>query len=390
MVTDPAGLVMKLDRRHFLTLVSAAIGSPVLAVGENSSDTTALFLSAASDSDDQHWVIGFELVDGKSAEKFRHLLPARAHHIAVHEALGVFVVIARRPGNYLWVGDLHSGEPLAEITVPVDRHLYGHGVFSEDGRHFYAPENAWQLINGDSGRVVAWQVSRDSQGFSMVRAGDFPSYGTGPHELLLKPDQNTLVVANGGIRTHPERPREKLNIPSMEPSLVYMDAVTGELQEQHMLDAEYHQASIRHIDQNAFGQVVIGMQYEGEPFDSAPLLALHEQGKPLQLLWAPEPQQGQMKQYIGSVRYDRSGRFFAASSPRGNMISFWDVATGEMKKSLRSRDGCGLCAIEQGFLFTAGSGRITQYDLVRDEIEALNTGSDGKVFWDNHLSMIAR
>ncbi|MDG1851450.1 MAG: DUF1513 domain-containing protein, partial [Gammaproteobacteria bacterium] len=67
-----------------------------------------------------------------------------------------------------------------------------------------------------------------------------------------------------------------------------------------------------------------------------------------------------------------------------------DVATGEMKKSLRSRDGCGLCAIEQGFLFTAGSGRITQYDMVRDEIEALNSGSVGKVFWDNHLSMIAR
>ena len=68
---------MKIDRRHFLTLASAVIGSPVLAVGQNSSDTTALFLSAASNSDDQHWVIGFELVDGKSAEKFRHLLPAR-------------------------------------------------------------------------------------------------------------------------------------------------------------------------------------------------------------------------------------------------------------------------------------------------------------------------
>ncbi len=389
MVTNPAGLLMNPDRRHFLTLAGALIGSPVLAVGQNSSASSPLFLSAASDSDDRHWVIGFEVVEGKSSEKFRHRLPARAHHIAVHEALGVFIVIARRPGNYLWVGDLLSGEQMAEITVPVDRHLYGHGIFSADGKSFYAPENAWQLINGDSGRVVSWQVSRDSQGFSMTRTGDFPSYGTGPHELLLKQDQLTLVVANGGIRTHPEQPREKLNIPSMEPSLVYMDAFTGELQEQQMLNAQYHQASIRHIDQNAAGQIVIGMQYEGEPFDRVPLLALHEQGKPLQLLWAPEPQQGQMKQYVGSVRYDHSGRFFAASSPRGNMISFWDAHSGEMKKSLRSRDGCGLCAIDQGFLFTAGTGRITRYDMARDEITALDIGSDGKVFWDNHLSMIA-
>jgi len=383
---------MKIDRRHFLTLAGALFGSlgpPVLAVGQPSAATSPLFLSAASNSDDQHWVIGFEVVDGKSSEKFRHLLPARAHHIAVHEALGVFVVIARRPGRYLWIGDLHTGEALAEITVPVDRHLYGHGVFSESGRYFYAPENAWQIINGDSGRVVAWQVSRDSQGFSMVREDDFPSYGTGPHELLLKSDQQTLVVANGGIRTHPERPREKLNIPSMEPSLVYIDAFTGELHEQHMLEPEYHQASIRHMDQNASGQVVIGMQYEGEPFDRIPLLALHEQGNPLQLLWAPEPQQGQMNQYVGSVRYDQSGRFFAASSPRGNLISFWDAQTREMKKSLRSRDGCGLCAIGQGFLFTAGIGRITRYDMASDEIVALDTGSDSKVFWDNHLSMIA-
>ena len=391
-IKSVAAYQMKFNRRHFLTLAAGLLGSPVCALACNNSATNhPVFLSAASDGDGRHWVIGFSLEDQASKEVFRHQLPARAHHIAVNESLGIFIVIARRPGNCLWVGDLISGECLAEITLPTDRHLYGHGVFSADGRFFYAPENAWQLINGDSGRVVVWEISRDrlnNKNFTMTRVNDFPSYGTGPHELLLQNDQQTLVVANGGIRTHPEHGREKLNIDSMQSSLVYIHAVTGDLQEQHTLDVDYHQASIRHLHQNSLGQVILGMQYEGEPFDRVPLLALHKQGEALKTLWAPEPQQGLLKQYIGSVRFDLSGLFFAASCPRGNLITFWDVGSGAMVNSVRSRDGCGLCASEDGFLFTAGTGRITYYNLLSDSISSMDTNDTGPVFWDNHLSVL--
>ena len=379
---------MKMDRRTFVTLASGLLGSPLFAVAGNHSEKAPLFISAASDGDDRHWVIGFSSRDGVSNQVFKHPLPARAHHIAVHEALGIYVVIARRPGSYLWVGDLATGEHLGQYTVPADRHLFGHGLFSADGKHFYTTENAWQLINGDSGRVAVWEVSGKGARFSMRRSLEFPSYGVGPHELLLSPDERTLIVANGGIRTHPDRGREKLNIESMQPSLVYIDSKNGHLLEQHMLDTDYHKASIRHMDINVSGQLAIGMQYEGEPFHRVPLLAMHRQGEALQSLWAPEPQQGQMAQYVGSVRFDESGRYFAASCPRGNLITFWDAQSGEMLDSVRSRDGCGVCATNDGFVFTAGTGRITGYNLTAGSQVELDGEIFNKLFWDNHLSRV--
>jgi uncharacterized protein len=380
---------MKIDRRQFLTLTSGLLGSPMLAVARNSDTQNSLFLSAASDGDDRHWVIGFSTETGIAKQAFKHQLPARAHHIAVHEKLGVYLVIARRPGRYLWAGDLATGEHLTTINVPDDRHLYGHGVFSANGRNFYTTENAWQLINGDSGRVVTWHADRLGDTFTLERQEEYPSYGTGPHELLLKPDQQTLVVANGGIRTHPEQGREKLNIPSMQPSLVYMDAGTGDLQDQYFLEAQYHKASIRHLDQNASGLIAMAMQYQGEAFDRAPLLALHQQGKGMRILWAPQPEQGQMSQYIGSVRFDNSGRYIAASCPRGNMISFWDTNNDTLIGTVRSRDGCGVTAVDNGFLYTAGTGRIAWYDLATGQVVDMESSLVDKVFWDNHLSILS-
>ena len=378
---------MLLKRRQFIALTSGLLAAPAFAIAGKSGDGT-LFLSAATDSDDRHWVIGFRNQSGTVNEVFKHPLPARAHHIAIHEGPGIYVVLARRPDRYLWVGDLITGNKLAEIHVPHDRHLYGHGVFSADGATFYTTENAWQFINGDSGRVVVWDVARQGDALSMTRTKEYPSYGIGPHELLLKQATNTLVVANGGIRTHPEQDREKLNIASMQPSLAYIDAASGNLMDQYCLDAAYHKASIRHLDLNADGQVAMGMQYEGEPFDRAPLVALHRQGSPIKELWAQEPQQGQMSQYVGSVRFDSSGKFVAATCPRGNMITFWDAGTGDMVNALRSRDGCGICAVNDGFLYTAGTGRISHYDPALDSITELDTRDTGKVFWDNHLSAL--
>ena len=375
---------MKLQRRQFLTLASGLLAAPAFAVAGGKD--SPLFLSAASDADDNHWVIGFRNTGGVIGQAFRQKLPARAHHIAIHEGQGIFVVLARRPDRYLWVGDLHTGANLAQIEVPFERHLYGHGVFNADGSRFYTTENAWQLINGDSGRVMTWHVSRAGDSVSLTRDVEFPSYGVGPHELLLKQQENILVVANGGIRTHPDRDREKLNLDSMQPSLAYIDAASGNLMEQHFPDSAWHKNSIRHLDMNMAGQVVMGMQYEGEPFERVPLVAIHSPGKPLRELWAPEPQQGQMSQYVGSVRFDASGRFFAATCPRGNLVTIWDAEGGEMVNALRSRDGCGICAVSDGFVYTAGTGRISHYDPARDSITELDVTATGNVFWDNHLS----
>lgn len=376
---------MKINRREFTILAATLLGASPVAFG--GTDAGPLFLSAATDSDDNHWVLGFRANELAGEPVFKHALPARAHHIAAHAGLGIYVVVARRPGTWLWIGDLASGDPLGTVEVPDNRHLYGHGIFSAAGERFYTTESDWQDMTGDSGLVVAWDVSRDGDAVTLARHAEFPSHGVGPHELLLKADQRTLVVANGGIRTHPDMGREKLNIDTMQPSLAYIDAASGELLEQHFLDSEFHQASIRHMDINPAGEVAFGMQYEGEPFHDVPLVGTHRQGENVRLLRAPEPQQGRMSQYVGSVRFDHGGRYFATSCPRGNMIVFWDGASGDMLRAVRSRDGCGICAMRDGFLFTTGVGRIAHYRIAEDRIDELDVEAIGTLFWDNHLTL---
>ncbi|MFM1892438.1 MAG: hypothetical protein RLZ44_1515 [Pseudomonadota bacterium] len=80
------------------------------------------------------------------------------------------------------------------------------------------------------------------------------------------------------------------------------------------------------------------MQFEGPANVHPPLVALHQGEQQLRLLEAPPPLQQTMRNYCGSVRFDRSGCRFAVSSPRGGVVTFWSAATGELLAS-RHPDG---------------------------------------------------
>lgn len=365
------------------------LGLPgVVLAGNLGIDADSLFLTAASDPDDRHWLKVFRIAhDASLVPVFQHALPARGHHMAAHGQTGLYAAVARRPGNWLQFGSL-DGRLVHQLDSPAGRHFLGHGVFSRDGKTFFTVENDYRDINGDSGRIAVWQVRRDQKTISVRRKGDFLSYGVGPHELMLMPDGHTLVIANGGIRTHPDNEREKLNLESMQPSLVYVDSASGRLLEKQQLPGRYHQASIRHLDVNSAGQVALVMQYEGLPFEDVPLVALHERGQPLKLPDIPLMQQQQMKQYCGSVRYDQSGRYLAVSCPRGNMITFWDARQARFTDSVRARDGCGVCALADGFLYTAGTGKVSWYDLQNRQTHDMNQVIDETILWDNHLTMV--
>ncbi len=145
-------------------------------------------------------------------------LPERGHDITFDPVSRRSVVFARQPGTFAVVFD-HTGEaePVTIATVE-GRHFYGHGVFSPDGALLYATENDFDNAAGVIGVYDA------TDGFR--RIGEFATHGVGPHELLLCPDGKTLAIANGGIETHPDFGRAKLNIATMQPSLVFVDGAT--------------------------------------------------------------------------------------------------------------------------------------------------------------------
>ncbi len=379
--------IHNLPRRSFLSLALALGLNPSFALGKNEGDP--IFLSAASLSNDTHWLKAFTIKNNEFTELYSHQLEARAHAVALSSNSDLFTVIARRPGRFMVLGDTLSGDILQEIEATEGRHFYGHGVFSNDDKYLYTTESAYEDMQGDSGQIGVWQVKKSLSTVVLERVNEFPTYGVGPHEVLMMPDQQTLVIANGGIRTHPDSVREKLNIDSMQPSLVYLNRFTGERLEQWSLPAEYHQASIRHLDINGQGQLAMSMQFEGEPFLRVPLLATHQRGEPIRLMLAPEQVQSQLAQYVGSIRYDASGRFLVASCPRANVLTFWDAQSGEFLKQVRARDACGVCAYKDGFLYSAGTGQVRYYDLAQQTITNFTLSEDfnAGLFWDNHLTV---
>jgi len=368
---------MAINRRNFLAACAAGLLLPITG---NATATTPLhFASASQDSDGNHWLI---LFDDQGNRLTEHPLPGRAHHVAAHPTEPWLMAVARRPDRFIDVVNRNSGVLIQRIESGPQRHFFGHAVFSADGRWLVATEND---IATRQGRVVI----RDCQQQFKVIA-DYPSYGIGPHELAWLSDQRTLVIANGGIETHPDRDREKLNLDSMQPSLAYIDSQNGELLEQVQLDPSLHQCSIRHIDVNQHDQVAIAMQYQGALYDEVPLIALHQRGQAIQPLALPDSTRQRMKQYCGSARFDQSGEYFAISAPRGDLISFWQ-RDGRFLDSVRVRDGCGLAATDQrgGFVISSGNGRCYHYDISNQRKTRLPGTGQQPPAWDNHMVRIA-
>jgi hypothetical protein len=373
-----------LHRRTLLQL-SALLALPAVAQA-HVAEAAPLLLSSVSDPEDRHWLVAASVdAEGAATLRYRQPLPARGHHVAVHEGLGCYIAVARRPGTWLVLGDLQSGTVLQQLTVPAGRHLYGHGVFSGDGRFFYTTESAYEDRDSDSGLVVEWQLVDSKGQLQLQRGREFATQGVGPHELLLMPDGNTLAVANGGMRTHPATEREVLNLDSMLPSLAYLDRHSGELLEQQFLPQELHQNSIRHLDVNAAGLVAVGLQFQGEAWQSVPLVLTHRRGEALQLHAAPPQLQPGMQQYVGSVRFSADGRHFVASCPRGNLLTFWDAESGQLVHSQRARDACGVAAVGSGFVFSTGVGKLAALDLASMQVQEFNLPEAWRGFWDNHL-----
>ena len=140
----------------------------------------------------------------------RVALPARAHGMAFSPATGKTVAFARRPGTYAMIFDAHGKTDPIVIASVEGRHFYGHGAFSPDGRILYASENDFDANRGMIGLYDATN--------RFARIGEFETYGVGPHDMTVTDDGRMLVVANGGIETHPDTGRTKLNLASMQPS----------------------------------------------------------------------------------------------------------------------------------------------------------------------------
>ncbi|MAN79959.1 MAG: Tat pathway signal protein [Rhodospirillaceae bacterium] len=304
-------------------------------------------------------------------------LPARGHGFAVRPDGKTAVALARRPGTFAAAFAIDGDGPARVFHAPAGRHFQGHAVFEPTGRHLFATENDFDNARGCIGVYDA------ADGFK--RVAELPSHGVGCHELVLMPDGQTAAVANGGILTHPDSGRAKLNLGTMRPNLAYVDLRSGNLQDTiGYPDHRRHKLSIRHLAAFDDGRVVFACQDQGPTFDGLPLVGLHRPGSGrIADLQAPEATTLGLNGYCGSVAVDRGGVLAAVSAPRGNRVLFWNTQTGDLSGSLAIADGCGLAPgpAKGSFVLTSGMGAFL---IGGPTLPTPAAPADGAP-WDNHL-----
>ncbi|SFT03473.1 hypothetical protein SAMN04488040_2893 [Sulfitobacter marinus] len=354
---------MQANRRRFLggMLAAGLIPKPTWADAGGPA-----YLAAAAKPDGSFALCGI----GRALNiTFEIPLPARGHAAAAHPTRPQAVAFARRPGRFAVVIDCVSGAVKAQLDAPQGRHFYGHGAFSQDGDWLFTTENDYEH---GQGRIGVWDVSK-----GYTRVGEFHSGGVGPHDIKRLPGSDVLVVANGGIDTHPDSGRVKLNIATMQPNLTYLDQ--GQIIEVAQLPPEMHKNSIRHLAIGPRGQVAFGMQWQGDGQMSA-LIGQHRQSQPIQLIGADDDHARELGGYIGSIAYSRNGKMIAVTSPRGGVVHQYDANDLTLDQVFELQDVCGVAPQDRGFAITSGRGDIG------------GLGRDGPAFaqsdalrWDNHL-----
>lgn len=365
-----------MQRRRFLQLAMAGGALSLMTLSgcnSNSARSQPLLLSG-SDKGDLHTLSGWQPGSG---ERFRLNVKQRVHAPLMRPFTNEAVFIARRPGTVIYIVDTDAGVISRLVDSAPNRHFYGHATFSSDGRWLFVPENAFG--EQGAGKIGVYDASSNYQ-----KVEEFDLHGIGPHQLVLMPDGFTLAIALGGIQTHPQQSRDKLNLDVMQSELLHLDSRNGEITQR--FEAPHQQLSLRHLDVARDGTIVVGAQFQTEAnLDvdySGPLVFLQRGEQPLEAMHADLPTWQAQRHYIASVAVNSDGTQVLTTSPRGGVINLWQVASGDLVKQFRVRDvaGAGFLPDQNRFLVSNGLGQLFS---VGSELQLLEQAAATR--WDNHL-----
>ncbi|HEY6642014.1 DUF1513 domain-containing protein [Povalibacter sp.] len=362
-----------MNRRNFLIGSAVALGAVTAGVGYRlRSQLHGTLLSAFEDARGDQYVGGLSL---ESKQVFGAHIPLRAHGCAIDPADPQRVYFfARRPGTAAFELRRDTLQVRMLFETPAGRHLAGHGVFSPDGSLLYTPEHDYENVRG----VLAVRRTSD---FSIV--AEIDTHGIDPHEVAWLPDGRSLLVANGGIMTHPRTFRRKLNIATMDPSLCVIDASNGECREQWRLPD--HLLSIRHLSVTSSGVTAIGLQYEGEPADAPGIAAIYQPGSGLRLLPSPVAERTRFHGYVASIAISEPQQLIAAACPYGQGVACWSSTDDRYLGFIAAAENYGLSRLADGSIIASQrDGSAYEIDKTPPRSHFLQFASDFPLRWDDH------
>lgn len=283
--------------------------------------------------------------------------PRRPHRAALLEKRG--------PGGAFV--DLVERAVLCPITPMDGHHFYGHGAFSKRGDVLFAVENDLATNQG----VIS---IRDGESFAVLDR--FPTYGEAPHDCTLLDDGATLVVTNGG---------GKLGEGST-PSVTFVDVTSQKLLERCEVDNErINTGHVALTRDRSF--VVVSAPRDGLPESELGGVSLRLGGGPLRYAKKPE---AAVKRMVGeslSVCIHERAKIAIATHPYGDLLTFWNLATGALFASIDLPGPRGVTCTLDGSVFAISFGPAASLLLLQaSPLKPLNQDDPGaRRFGGSHL-----
>jgi hypothetical protein len=258
------------------------------------------------------------------------------------------------------------------------RAFNGHVIASADGLRIFTTESD---LESGAGLVGV----RDAR--SLAKLAEWPTFGIDAHELILDnldPAHPTLLVANGGVPTRPETGRAKIDMDSMDSSLVRLDAASGALLGQWRLADR--RLSLRHLawqdtsDKNHPPMLGIALQAEHESSAQkiqAPVLAVFD-GNAIQLAQATVNLAG----YGGAICALNGG--WAVGCPRAHGVALFNL-DGTWRELVALPNACAVASLDKG-CWAAGQNealRISSSAVLSQKVKP------GSIRLDNHWTRLA-
>lgn len=248
------------------------------------------------------------------------------------------MVICEKHGPGCCEIDLAKGEVTRKISAVKGAQFYGHGAFSPDGAWLYVTES--MIEDGYRGIISV----RDGTTFELK--GEFPTFGAAPHDCQLIEDGKVMAITNGGGKQDGARP-----------CVTFVDVEKKTLIEK--LEFESEKLNAGHLLVGKKGDLAVASaRREGLPEDSLGAVSIRPKGGKFRTLTTPEETWKKMVGETLSLAFNEETRVVAATNPYGNVVTFWDMDTGELKKEYaKSKNPRGIVLTLDNAYFVLSYGK---------------------------------
>lgn len=248
------------------------------------------------------------------------------------------VVIFEKHGPGCVEIDLAKGEVTRKLTAVKGAQFYGHGAFSPDGATLYATES---VIEENYRGIIA---IRDGTTFELK--GEFPTFGAAPHDCQLIDGGKVMAITNGGGK-----------LDGAKPCVTYVDVEKKTLIEK--IEFESEKLNAGHLLIGKKGDLAVAhARRDGLPEDALGAVSVRPKGGKFKTLTTPEETWKKMVGETLSLAFNEETRVVAATNPYGNVVTFWDMDSGELKKEYaKSKNPRGIVLTLDNAFFVLSYGK---------------------------------